>query len=385
MVHPARFELATTWFEAKYSNPLSYGCTHHNFTTIYTNRQPRYTTSMDVHTAISLKNYTTMRLGGDAKFMAAATTPEEVVGIYRKAKEQGLSVFVLGGGSNVVVPDEGYDGIILLNRIKGFEVLFDDKTMAVIKIGAGEIWDEIVEKTVNMGLSGIEALSAIPGTAGAAPVQNIGAYGQEVADTLVELEAYDSHTDKIVKLSADDCDLTYRNSIFRDEAVGRFCILNITLKLYYTTPKPPFYAALQQYLDEEGISIYTPDVIRVAVMTIRNDKLPNPDEKPNSGSFFKNALIEQWQFDELIKKFPDMPHYEMPDGRLKIPTGWLIEKAGLKGQLLHGMRVHTGNALVLINESAANYADLAAARAEIIQKVYDMFRIQIEQEPLELK
>lgn len=340
---------------------------------------------MDVHTAISLKNYTTMRLGGDARFMAAATTPEEVAGIYRKAKDQGLSVFVLGGGSNVVVPDEGYDGIILLNRIKGFEVVSDDKASAVIKVGAGEVWDEVVEKTVNMSLSGIEALSAIPGTAGAAPVQNIGAYGQEISDTLVELEAYDSHTDTVVTLSADDCQMTYRNSIFRGAAMGRFCILSITLRLFHTMPKPPFYAALQQYLDDEGITIYTPEVIRVAVMTIRNDKLPNPDEKPNAGSFFKNALIEQWQYDELKQKFPNLPSYEMPDGRLKIPTGWLIEKTGVKGQLLHGMRIHTGNALVLINESASSYADLAAARAEIVQKVYDMFRIQIEQEPLELK
>jgi len=339
---------------------------------------------MDVHTNISLKNYTTMRLGGNARFMAPASTPDEVAMIYRNAKSQNLPIFVLGGGSNVVAHDDGYDGIVLLNRIKGFEVISDDKSTAVIKIGGGEIWDEIVEKTVEMGLSGIEALSAIPGTAGAAPVQNIGAYGQEVADTLVSLEAYDSQADQMVLITAENCGLSYRYSIFRGEASGRYCITSITLKLFYAPPKPPFYAALQQYLDEHNISMYTSKIIRDAVTAIRKDKLPDPAERPNTGSFFKNAIIEDWQFNDLKTKYPDMPSYDMPGGKYKIPTGWLIEQTGLKGELLHGMRVHDRNALVLINESASSYADLAAARGEIVQKVFDMFHIQIEQEPLEL-
>lgn len=339
---------------------------------------------MDIHTAISLKNYTTMRLGGPARFMAPVASAEDVATVYRNAKTQGLKVFVLGGGSNVIAHDEGFDGIILLNRIKGFEVLSDDKSSVVIKVGAGEVWDEVVARTVDMGLSGIETLSAIPGTAGAAPVQNIGAYGQEVADALVSVEAYDSATDRLADLPAADCDLSYRHSIFRGDAWGRFCITSITLRLYYVAPQPPFYAALQKYLDEHMVSMYTPKTVREAVMAIRADKLPDPAERPNTGSFFKNAVVEAWQLDSLKKDYPDVPSYNMPDNHFKIPTGWLIEQAGLKGELLHGMRVHDKNALVLINESAASYADLVAARAEIIQKVYDTFHIQIEQEPLEL-
>jgi len=340
---------------------------------------------MDIHQNISLKNYTTMRLGGDARFMAPVSTADEVQTLYQNAKQQNIEVFVLGGGSNVIARDETFDGIVLLNRIRGFEVLSDDQITAQIKIGAGENWDEIVAKTVEMELSGIEALSGIPGTAGAAPVQNIGAYGQELADVLVSLEAYDSQTNQIVILTAEDCQLTYRHSIFRGEAMGRYCILNITLELYHATPKPPFYEALQRYLDEQNISIYTAKTIRQAVIEIRKTKLPDPAEKPNSGSFFKNAIIEKWQYDTLKEKTPDMPSYDMPDNNYKIPTGWLIEQAGLKGQLLHGMRVYDKNALVLINESAQSYADLAGARQEIRQKVYDRFQIQIEQEPLEIK
>ena len=347
-------------------------------------RKVVYNMFMDVHTSISLKNYTTMRLGGSARFMASANSIDDVKTIYENADRQNLPIFVLGGGSNVIARDDGYNGIVLLNRIKGFEVLSDDKSTVLIKVGAGEIWDEIVTKTVEMGLSGIEAMSAIPGTAGAAPVQNVGAYGQEIADTLINLEAYDSQTKQFVTLSAEDCRFSYRHSIFRGDDMGRYCIVNITLRLYHEAPKPPFYAALQNYLDQNNIHIYTPSTIRQAVMAIRADKLPDPTERPNTGSFFKNPLIERWQLQDLQRRYPDIPYYDMSDGTYKVPTGWLIEQAGFKGQLLHGMRIHDKNALVLINESATSYADLAAARDEIATKVYDMFQIQIVQEPLEV-
>lgn len=340
--------------------------------------------TIQVHTNIPLQNYTTMRLGGPARAMASATSIEDVVTLYRNAKAQNLPIFVLGGGSNVLASDQGFSGIVLLNRIKGFEVISDTPSEVIIKVGSGEVWDEVVARTVEMGLSGIEALSAIPGTAGAAPVQNIGAYGQEVADTLLSLEAYDSASDSMVLLEASELGFAYRHSIFRGEAAGKYCITSITLRLYRATPQPPFYAALQKYLDENAISFYTPQIIRQAVMAIRQEKLPDPTERPNTGSFFKNAIIESWLYNDLISRYPEMPSYDMPGGNYKIPTGWLIEQAGLKGELLHGMRVHDKNALVLINESATSYQDLAQARGEIIQRVYDMFQIQIEQEPLEI-
>ena len=339
---------------------------------------------MDIHTDIPLKNYVTMRLGGNARFMTDIHSSAEVAQIVQKAAAQNLRMYVLGGGSNTVVRDEGFDGLVLRNRIPGFEVVADTASDTTIKIGAGEDWDSVVKRTVDMNLIGIECLSAIPGTAGAAPVQNIGAYGQEVAETLVSLEAYDIQDGQHVTLTNEQCGFSYRHSIFRGEFAGRYIITSITLRLYKAAPQPPFYKAVQDYLDTNNVTLYTAKALRDAVMAIRKEKLPDPKERPNNGSFFKNAIVEDWQLSDLRAQYPDVPTYDMPDGRSKVPTGWLIEQTGLKGQLLHGMRVHDKNALVLINESAASYADLAAARDEIIGAVRDTFRIIIEQEPLEM-
>ena len=339
---------------------------------------------MDIHTDIPLKNFTTMRLGGNARFMVDVHTPNDVAAICKRATEQGLPIFVLGGGSNTLVHDEGFAGIVVHNRIPGFHVIGETPSDATLKIGAGESWDEVVRRCVEMNLTGIEALSAIPGSAGAAPVQNIGAYGQEIAETLVEVEAYDIQENQIVVLSNEACQFSYRYSIFRGDQTGRYVILSITLKLYRAVPQPPFYKAVQEYLDLKNITLYTPQVIRDAVIAIRSEKLPDPKIQPNTGSFFKNAIVEDWQLNDLRNEYPDIPTYDMPDGRFKVPTGWLIEQTGLKGQVLHGIKVHDKNALVLINESATSYADLAAARDEIIGAVRDKFRIQIEQEPLEM-
>lgn len=339
---------------------------------------------MDVMTNISLKQYTTMKLGGEARYMATADSASDVVSLYRNARKENLPIFVLGGGSNVITHDEVFEGIVLLNKIKGFEVISETDETTDVKIGAGEVWDEVVEKAIGLGLQGIEAMSGIPGTAGAAPVQNVGAYGQEIADTLISLEAYDSKTDTIVTIFADECDFSYRNSIFRDKEKGRYCILNITLRLNKAEPKPPYYASLQRYIDENDIREVNLSVIRVAVLNIRSEKLPDPAELPSAGSFFKNALVEKWKLEELQKEYSDIPNYAMSGGRYKIPTGWLIDKAGLRGYRSHGMRVYEKNALVLVNDSATGYDDLAAIREEIVQIVFDKFGIKIEQEPLEL-
>ena len=339
---------------------------------------------MDVMTNVSLKQYTTMKLGGETRFMVTADSSGDVVSLYRNAKNENLSIFVLGGGSNVITHDEVFEGIVLLNKIKGFEIISETNETTDVKIGAGEVWDEVVEKAIELGLQGVEAMSGIPGTAGAAPVQNVGAYGQEIADTLISLEAYDSKTDTIVTISADECDFSYRNSIFRDKEKGRYCILNITLRLNKAEPKPPYYASLQRYIDENDIREVNLSVIRVAVLNIRSEKLPDPAELPSAGSFFKNALVEKWKLEELQKEYSDIPNYAMSDGRYKIPTGWLIDKAGLRGYRSHGMRVYEKNALVLVNDSATGYDDLAAIREEIVQIVFDKFGIKIEQEPLEL-
>lgn len=340
---------------------------------------------MDIHTNIPLKNYVTMHIGGNARFMTDVHTVEELQSVCKRAQEQNLTHYVLGGGSNTLVPDEGFDGIVIRNRITGFAVVQETPSDVTIRIGAGEDWDSVVKRSVDMRLSGIECLSAIPGTTGAAPVQNIGAYGQEISETLVSVEAYDIQEDRMVLLSNEDCGFSYRHSIFRGKAQGRYVITSVTLRLYHTMPQPPFYKGVQDYLDNHSITLYTPQILRDAVIAIRADKLPDPKERPNTGSFFKNAIVEDWQLRDLRNEYPDVPSYDMPEGKFKIPSGWLIEQAGFKGQLLHGIRVHDKNALVLINESANSYADLAAARDEVIGAVRDTFHVQIEQEPLEMR
>jgi len=337
---------------------------------------------MDIHTNIPLKNYLTMKLGGNAHFMANASTPEDIAQLYKNAKSQNLSVVMLGGGSNLLTTDDGFDGLVIRNNLKGIEILEDTASATTIKFAAGENWDAAVALIVDRGLTGVEALSSIPGTVGAAPVQNIGAYGQELADTFVSLEAYDSIDDRFVSLTLADCGFAYRHSIFRGEFAGRYAITSVTLQLFKSAPQPPFYKALQDYFNANNISLFTPKIIRDAVSIIRADKLPDPTIKPNTGSFFKNAVVEKWHLDELLKDYPDMPHYDFGDKTYKVPTGWLIEQAGFKGKVLHGIRINEKNCLVLINESATSFANLAAARDEIIGSVRDQFRIAIQQEPL---
>lgn len=331
---------------------------------------------------ILLKDHTTMRLGGKARYFITISTPEELQELFSTPQFKNLPIFVLGGGSNVIAPDDGFAGAILHITIPGFEIINDDEFTTLVKIGAGESWDETVAKAVEHGLSGIECLSAIPGTVGAAPVQNIGAYGQELADTFVSLEAYDTHTNSFVTLDKQSCGFGYRHSIFRGEQQGRYIITSVTLQLQKTVLQPPFYQALQNYLETNNIIDYSPASLRQAVIAIRADKLPDPAQKPNAGSFFKNALITQATFHELAQHYPDMPAYPAEGEMVKIPTGWLIEQCGFKGRLLHGIRIHDKNALVLINEATTSTHDLITTRDIIIQAVQDRFGIAIEQEPL---
>ena len=325
-----------------------------------------------------------MQIGGNANYVAEITTTDELQQLYQNAKKIDQAVYVLGGGSNLVARDTGFAGVIAHIAIPGIEIIEDDPSTLTIKAGAGVIWDDLVRFSVEKQLTGIEAMSGIPGTVGAAPVQNIGAYGQELADTFQSLEAYDIANDTFTTLTAPDCQFSYRHSIFRGSAQGMYVITAVTLRLYKSPPQPPFYDSLQRLFDSQGVTEFTAQGVRDGVLSIRSDKLPDPKLLPNSGSFFKNAVVEQWQAEGLLKSYPDMPSYPMGEKQVKIPAGWLIEQCGLKGEVYSGMKVHESNAVVLINQSAKSYSDLAAAREEITGAVRDKFRINLLQEPLEL-
>ncbi|MGX8680011.1 MAG: UDP-N-acetylmuramate dehydrogenase, partial [bacterium] len=214
---------------------------------------------------------------------------------------------------------------------------------------------------------------------------NVGAYGQEISDSLLSLEAYDLKQDRFVTLSNEECHFGYRTSIFRGKDWGRYIITSITVKLSKELPQPPFYQAIENVLQKEGISTYTSALIREIVLRIRDSKLPDPACIPNSGSFFKNAIVSQSQFDHISTLESHVPHYQIDASTYKIPTGWLIDKSGLKGSILHGIKVHDQNALILTNIAANSYHNLALAREEIIDIVHQKFGITIEQEVLEIR
>ncbi len=322
-----------------------------------------------------------MRLGGPARYVIEIERPEEIPDAYGFAETYNLPTFVLGGGANTIGHDEGFNGVIIINRIRGIaETTEDDVT--TLKIFGGEPWDNAVEYATSKGLTGIEGLSKIPGLAAAAPVQNIGAYGQEVSDTLSEIDVYDSATRVFKTMTRDQLNFGYRRSILNTTEKNRYFVISITLKLKQGKMSRPFYNSLERFITEKGITDFSPQSIRNIVSQIRADKLPDPLEKASAGSFFKNVSITKEEAEKVRDK--GYPVHQKKDGYI-INSGWLIEQAGLKGELIHGMRVSDKASLILINESAKSYNDLAKARDEIIGKVYDKFGYWLEQEPVEIE
>lgn len=265
----------------------------------------------------------------------------------------------------------------------GFEEQQEDEENYFVHIGAGEHWDNVVERTVAKGMTGIEALSLIPGTTGATPVQNVGAYGQEIAQTLVSVEAYDRQTKQMVNLQNADCGFGYRTSRFKTTDRGRFFITGVTLHLLHGNPQPPYYAALEQYLNDHNIHDHTPQTVRDAVIAIRSSKLPDPAKVANNGSFFANPIIDEGHLAQIQNNHPDIPHWPDGEGKVKIPAAWLLEQLGFKD--IHdqetGMATWPTQAMVLVNEHAQSTAQLLQFRQKILDAVQQAFHITLEQEP----
>ncbi len=338
---------------------------------------------MNIAQNVSLANYSTMRLGGAAAFMTEITSRSELEEALAWAEQRKLPVIMIGSGSNIIWKDSGFSGLVILNKIMRFEPQTEDAENYYVTVGAGENWDNVVARTVAAGASGIEALSLIPGTAGATPIQNVGAYGQDIAQTLVSVEAYDAHTRQFVSIPSEDCQLGYRTSRFKTVDRGRFYITTVTLHLHRRPPEPPFYTTLQAYLDERRITSYTPAVIRDAVIAIRAAKLPDPTKIANNGSFFANPVIDESRFVQIAADYPGCPHWPAGTGKVKLPAAWLLERAGFKD--VHDPETKMGiwplQSLVLVNEGATSTSQLLAFRQKIIDKVESLFGIILEQEP----
>lgn len=332
---------------------------------------------------VSLKLYSTMRLGGTADYLVVVKNNKELVEAETWAEERQLPLRIIGEGSNIIWRDEGFKGLLVINKIGGLKKINETPESATYKIGAGENWDMIVDQLVGLGLQGVECLSAIPGTVGATPVQNVGAYGQEISDVLVELEAYDRMEKEFVVIDKDECAFGYRTSRFKTVDSGRFLITFITLKLSKSSPKPPFYESLQKYLDEKKHKEPTLLQIRKAVIAIRSQKLPDPAKVANNGSFFANPIVDKNHYQHIKSAYKDVKAWELSKNKYKISAAWLVEKAGFKAKKdpATGMATWKNQSLVLVNEKAKSTRDLMDFESKITEKVFEKFQIELVREP----
>ncbi len=289
-------------------------------------------------------------------------------------------IFILGGGSNILLTKD-LKGLILKNEIKGITVVEEWKKEVTISIGGGENWHQLVLWCIKNNYGGIENLSLIPGTVGAAPIQNIGAYGVELKDVFVKLEAINLSSGRKKTFEKGDCQFGYRNSVFKNALKGKYFITKVYLKLTKKQHQLNIrYGAIKEVLAQKGITQPNIEAISQAVIAIRSAKLPDPATLGNSGSFFKNPEINPMHFAKLQSKFPHIVFYDLPNGNKKIPAGWLIEQCGWKGKRIGNTGAHKNQALVLVNYSNATGKEIKDLALEIMDSVKEKFGIQLSSE-----
>lgn len=325
---------------------------------------------------ISLKEYNTFNIDVKALYSFFCDSEKYLLAVLNSDFVRRKEVLVLGGGSNMLFTQDVTDVLILM-RNKGIEITKEDRKNIFIKVAAGEIWDDFVSYCTEKNYGGIENLSLIPGTVGASPVQNIGAYGVEVKDVIEELEAVCIKTGEKKIFKNSECKFTYRNSIFKNELKNRFIILNVTYKLSKVPELKLSYGNLQNEINEKNPSIKD---VREAVIRIRKAKLPEPENLPNAGSFFKNPVISKEQFKKLIKNFPELVSYPFEEGKIKLAAGQLIDLCGLKGKKEKGVGVHEKQALVIVNYDNADGKTILKFSEKIQQAVFKKFNVKIERE-----
>jgi len=334
---------------------------------------------MDIKSNYSLKTLNTFGIDAKAKHFAEFHSTEELRELLKDSRFTNESKLILGGGSNLLFTQD-FNGLVLQNKIKGIEVVKEDENNAYVKAGGGEVWHTFVLYCIDKGLAGIENLSLIPGTVGAAPMQNIGAYGVEIKDTFYSLEALNLKDYSLKTFTNSDCKFGYRESVFKRELKDQYIIASVIFKL---NKKPVFnttYGAIQSTLTEMGVKDLSIKAISDAVIHIRRSKLPDPAQIGNAGSFFKNPEIPEAQYNNLKAQYPDIPCYKTLPGMVKVPAGWLNEQAGWKGKVVGNTGVHKQQALVLVNYGNANGSEVKKLSEEIKKSVKEKFGIQLETE-----
>ena len=327
---------------------------------------------------VELAELNTLAVRAKARYLVDVRTVEDLSQALAWAEENGLSIQLLGGGSNLVFAGD-FPGLILRIALRGrtLEPVSNDEAILVLQ--AGENWHEAVLFAAGSGYRGIENLALIPGTAGAAPVQNIGAYGVELCDTLESVTALDRSTGETVTLSATECGFGYRDSRFKREP-GRYIILEIRLRLSRSAPFRLGYRDLEESLSEIAAEKLTPLDVARAVMAVRQQKLPDPASLPNAGSFFKNPVISHSDYEKLRERFPGIVSYTVENG-VKLAAGWLIDQAGWKGFRNETVGVHDRQALVLVNHSGGSGRDILALAEKVRSSVLEKFGVALEMEP----
>ena len=338
---------------------------------------------MKIQENILLAPYTTFKIGGKARFFCIVKSSKDVEQAVLFAKKNSVPFFILGGGSNILISDEGFNGLVIKMEIIGKDINDSISNDSMINVGAGENWDSFVEWTLDNGFNGLENLSSIPGTVGAAPVQNIGAYGAEAGQFVNSVKAFDTKTMKEIEISARDCHFGYRNSLFKKEK-GRYVITHVNFSLKKDGKVNIEYKDLKEYFAGKDVS--TSDV-RNAVIYIRKNKLPDWTVWGTAGSFFKNPVISKEKFDELKGKYPSLPGFHevgesgKPNDQIKIPLGWVLDNiCKAKGMMNGSVGTYEKQALVIVTKSGATAKEVVDFTQDLMKQVKDKIGVTVEAE-----
>jgi UDP-N-acetylmuramate dehydrogenase len=334
---------------------------------------------MKIHSDVSLKPYNTFGIDVKAKLFVRFESVQDLQDLLRMPELKQEEKLILGGGSNMLFTKD-FNGVVLQNGISGIEVVREEDDLVYVKAGASEVWHEFVLYALEHNLGGVENLSLIPGTVGASPLQNIGAYGVELKDVFHELEAVDILTGEVKTFSNEACRFGYRESVFKNELKGQYIVASVTFKLNRQHTLNTSYGAIKSTLEEMQVASPTIQDVSAAVCQIRRSKLPDPAQIGNAGSFFKNPEIPLTLFNLLKEQHPDMPAYPVSELTVKVPAGWLIEQCGWKGKVIDNYGVHKNQALVLVNYGGAAGENIRQLALSIIHSVKEKFGIELHPE-----
>ena len=331
-------------------------------------------------TNVNLRPYNSFGFDATARFFVEINEVSKLQTLINNGVLQQHKILILSGGNNILFQNEVFDGLVVYINTKGIEILCENEDEVIVRAQAGEDWPEFVRYCVGKGWHGLENLAHIPGKVGAAPVQNIGAYGMELKDSFLQCKAMNLNTGETKVLIKEECRFGYRESVFKNELKAQFVITSVDFLLKKSAPLHLEYGNIRAYLEQNGIENPTLQQLHDAICAIRDAKLPDVKQLGSAGSFFKNPVIEKEQFDALQKDYPDIPHYDEPNGMVKVPAGWLIEQAGWKGWRDEHVGVYDKQALVLVHYGGGKGQDIVALSTRIQESVVDKFRIKISPE-----